>query len=623
MIAPGLSKRVLFVVVLAVVLLNVVPALRYYPLSVITDGGPIVNDDFPKNHYFTELFRRNTNFPAWGEAWDPHFFGGYITNLGNATCQIFILISRMMPFAETDAIIKITTFLLMLFFPGLFALAGGLFTRRSGVSLAAGIGGMILFYRMQYALFWVGNATSVFMLALVTVIGAWLFRMLDRERLAYDAAILFFLCAAAFWIHPLFPFYFLPLFIVVMIAGRRSLTKRKFLTIALVGAGAVMVNLPWVVPFISSYRKLNLQKIVDNTLDLSIKTGESMNVPLRVVWADVMHVVLLTAAIIGAVLLARRNRKLFIVLASATIGYLAMGPLIIKFAPWLFQSRSVLIVDNFLLLLAVAGLSMLFVRDEGMQTKFLLFGRKRWAAISIVGGTLILAGVGASLAGLPMTVIRQVVPFSATPTTQQADVMKWVEDNTDNSARILFEDVFTAGLFGYRYILPVYNNSSRQFIGGPSSDNQVIANKINFSVGYLANRAIESYSDDQIDAFLANYNIGWVCAYSSLAIAYLDARPDRFVPEGSAEAFHFYRVPTHSGYFAKGSGRVVAAAVNKLELADLTPDNGEVVLRYHYAAGMIAEPKVELEKVPVMGDPQGFIRLLSPPQHVVIKYHAE
>ncbi|HPQ68341.1 MAG TPA: hypothetical protein PKW95_04390 [bacterium] len=620
MIAPGSTNRVLLVVVFVVVLLNIVPALQYYPLSVVIDDGPIVNDDFPKNHYFTELFRQNTEFPAWGEAWDPNFFGGYISNLGNATCQLFLLITRLLPFADTDTIIKVTVFLLLLFLPGLFAFAGALFTRRLGVTLAAGIGGMILFYRLQYALFWVGNATSVFMMALAIVTGAWLYRMLDRERLAYDTAILFFLCAVAFWIHPLFPFYFLPLFIIVMIAGRRSVTQRRFLAIALAGVGAVAVNLPWVIPFVLSYRKLNLQRIVDNTLDLSVKTGQSLSVPLGIIWADVLHVVLLTAAIIGAVLLAYRNRKLFIVLAAAAIGYLAMGPLIIKFAPWLYQSRSVLMVDNLLMLLAVAGLSLLFVRDEGMQTKFPLIGHKRWAAVSIVGGILILAGVGAFLAGLPMTVIRQIVPFSATPTTQQAGVMRWVEDNTDNSARILFEDVFAAGLFGYRYVLPVQMRANRQFIGGPASDNQVIANKINFSVGYLADRPIETFSDDQIDAFLENYNIGWVCAFSPIAIAYFNARPDRFVPDGSAEAFHFYRVPMHSGYFAKGSGRVVAAAVNKLELVDLTPEEGEVVLRYHYARGMVTEPPVELARFAVDGDPQDFIRLVNPPGNVIIKY---
>ena len=76
------------------------------------------------------------------------------------------------------------------------------------------------------------------------------------------------------------------------------------------------------------------------------------------------------------------------------------------------------------------------------------------------------------------------------------------------------------------------------------------------------------------------------------------------------------------GRFARGSGTVRRGA-ERLYLSELEADDREVVLRYHYDAALRALPATRIERVPVPGDPVGFIRLVEPPRELVLAFHPE
>ena len=68
-----------------------------------------------------------------------------------------------------------------------------------------------------------------------------------------------------------------------------------------------------------------------------------------------------------------------------------------------------------------------------------------------------------------------------------------------------------------------------------------------------------------------------------------------------------------------GKGEVTAG-INRLELAELRPDQGLVVLRYRYHPAWNAPPGVVLEPHPIPEDAVGFLALRDPPPSVTLRF---
>jgi hypothetical protein len=63
----------------------------------------------------------------------------------------------------------------------------------------------------------------------------------------------------------------------------------------------------------------------------------------------------------------------------------------------------------------------------------------------------------------------------------------------------------------------------------------------------------------------------------------------------------------------KGNARLVNADWQRIALADVSPENGKVVLSFHYQAGLHASPgRVQVEREPDSSDPVPLIRLRVP-----------
>jgi hypothetical protein len=225
-------------------------------------------------------------------------------------------------------------------------------------------------------------------------------------------------------------------------------------------------------------------------------------------------------------------------------------------------------------------------------------------------------------------------------------LVEWIRSHTDSSARILFEDQLRllepteAESLHWSPLLPL--ETGREFIGGLYHLAFLPHQKAAFGDWHLAGRHIRYWSPDQLHAFCERYNIGWVVTWSRANV--LRQEEDRRLPlstdvfaalpfcqpvatvprltERSDEnLYSIFRVRRAPAYFVRGSGRVVESRYNRIELADLRPDRGELVLLYHWQDELRADPPLELSRFEDPDDPVGFIRIRtdSPVDRAVIR----
>ena len=81
---------------------------------------------------------------------------------------------------------------------------------------------------------------------------------------------------------------------------------------------------------------------------------------------------------------------------------------------------------------------------------------------------------------------------------------------------------------------------------------------------------------------------------------------------GQIDKFTIYEVVRAPTFFLKGSGSVVPS-INCLELSEVVPEDGEIIIAYHWMEKLVAMPSATIEKSFHMDDPVGFIKIMNPP----------
>jgi len=200
----------------------------------------------------------------------------------------------------------------------------------------------------------------------------------------------------------------------------------------------------------------------------------------------------------------------------------------------------------------------------------------------------------------------------------------WVKEQTTQEARILVED---SGYFdrhgpGYAYyhtyfpsLLP--RRTGRPCIGGPYPYVFLDYHFTDFQDARLLGRDIASYPPAELEEIFTRYNIGWIIVWSREAKEYLGGLSGLVHKEGDIDTFSVYRVDRKRSYFLKGSG-TIRAGYNEILLDGLEPEQGEVMLSFHYVETLRTDPVTPIEARALGEDPIGFIVLRSPPRQVRI-----
>jgi hypothetical protein len=180
-------------------------------------------------------------------------------------------------------------------------------------------------------------------------------------------------------------------------------------------------------------------------------------------------------------------------------------------------------------------------------------------------------------------------------------------------ARVLWEDLPGRPDLGWTALLP--RRLSRPFVGGLDPEGVLEHASCALRAGMLAGRPLTFWSDAELDSFARRYNIGCVVCASAAA-------RDRFNRWANADAvpladpaanWGVYTIRRPHSYVLKGAATQFEADSRRVTLAEVVPEDGEVVLSLHYQDGWRARPgwvQVERELDPY--DPIPFIRLRMP-----------
>ena len=129
-----------------------------------------------------------------------------------------------------------------------------------------------------------------------------------------------------------------------------------------------------------------------------------------------------------------------------------------------------------------------------------------------------------------------------------------------------------------------------------------------FIPGKLFKRDIGAIADDELRNYLRLYNIGAVVAFHPASVKKLLSIPGLVTVDRRIGPIHLMKVNQPLSWFVEGDGKVQAGA-NRLELRDLK--GSEIVLKYHWVAGLNSEPAAKIEPVKLADDPIPFIKLID------------
>lgn len=187
----------------------------------------------------------------------------------------------------------------------------------------------------------------------------------------------------------------------------------------------------------------------------------------------------------------------------------------------------------------------------------------------------------------------------------------WIRENTDASARILFEVSLPRLYDGGRIPGYLALETGREFIGGPYPH----IRGATFQKGYAFNRALTELPPQLFIDYLDLYNVGWIIANTTINKDYVDTVPGLEMV-ASYKEFTIYKVPRTPGFFLKGQGTISKREHNRLEVTDVTGE--AVVLKYHYTKRLAIEPPAKMYPVKTDLDPVPFIGIDAPPRHFVL-----
>ncbi|WP_394399790.1 hypothetical protein [Roseateles sp. LKC17W] len=181
----------------------------------------------------------------------------------------------------------------------------------------------------------------------------------------------------------------------------------------------------------------------------------------------------------------------------------------------------------------------------------------------------------------------------------------WIEANTSPAGRILFEVTAGKRLDSAQIVGYLAASTGREFIGGPYPSWAYAS----FEDEKLFGTPIALLPREKFLKLIELYNIAFIGAWSDKSRKYLDESPG-LENMGEVGPVRFYRVNRENSYFISGSGKVAGRSPNSLTLEAI--EGSEVILKYHFVKGLLAEPPVEMEPV-YAGSPAPFIKLVNPP----------
>jgi hypothetical protein len=603
--------------------------LLYSPMRGLLNNQPIIEQDWGLHFHQLKSMQGfwQQDRMLWG--YNPFFMAGYPSNtIQDLSIKFFELSALMLSTLALSPIqwFKILPFLAVACVPWFmyFAARNLFFDRddiKSGAALVAALLGTAYWWnslpREMFFYGMMGYAPASY----ASVLGVTLLYRIAKNPSLWSATHLgwFILMLAIPSLHLQSVVVFLPPTIALLV--QRDIFRRNLLIWTVVGgASSVLANLPWLAPafdhradgvYSAMVDQLPLFISVDPFTFLKDYLGPAGYWTFRSSFSEKgLRLMLLFLGAWGTWKLVRNeNRAAGVLLAGTWFGlflFVYFGSLI----PFLKSWQPLRFKVPLDLLLALAA-------SYGVAHHAL--ARRSLTPRSYVLPIIAACGLLAFLVNLFETETRAKMLLRTRLRPELTAIVEWIETSTPAEGRVLFEESGDETGFVYdgTYLSSfIPQRADRQLIGGPINVWYDRHHFAEFHSGKLLKKDIQTLSDDEIRNYFRLYNIGAVVAFYPVSIQRLQSVPGLVTLDRRIGPVHLMKVNQPLSWFLQGKGKV-KASLNRLEVSDVKGD--AVILKYHWAEGLIGTPAVKILPVKMYDDPIPFIKILDPPARFTLE----
>ena len=603
--------------------LHLLRSILLFPnLAAITNQHPVFSDDYSYHFYYSILGSRflTNHYTTWG--YDPYFMAGYpktiLSDPSNKITEIFI---ALFSFVSPAVVFKMTLLLTIMIVPIL------IYYTCKNMELTAGQS--TLGVLLGIAHWWLGTTSAT--------ISSGLFAFICVSYLCpfiYSAFYRFFqwkefrtgllitiIVPLTFLLHPTTPVILMTPLLALYLCYLKRLNKSIHFTLLLIFVLTLVVNSFWLLPFLEfrHYRTTSSQFFQASGLAVFISDYFTKN--------QNTELLLLVFGTLGLYLWRMKQEYLKYISLGGTVIFL----LLLSYFGNLFDltadlqpARFKIPLNSFLVVPAAYGIwwSAITIKDRYARKELLI-------VISLL--LIMLIPLFASKIYVVAFAFRAKPngrPFNTSLHPGNKALVKWVLEKTTKEGRILIED---SGFFdtqrkdrnpwGHQFylthfpaLLPYY--TKREFIGGPYPYSLIRHHFAEFHDAILFKKEIGTLSLSELKQYFDLYNIKWIICWSEKSQAFFNKYPYYLLKDNRVAKFHTYIVNRTPSFFYNGEGEIISD-YNKLKLTRIKSD-GEIIIKYHWLKNFKTDPPRTIEKVFLMDDPIGFIKILNPPSSLLI-----
>ncbi len=633
----GPSRQRSAVIVAALLAAHTALVLLLFPPSGLMRAEPINYNDYMLHYYHWSTFVQymKSDGQPWG--YNPYWMAGYPDNtvydVENKAVEVLAYASEA---AGLDDVRVFKWFVFATFIVGPLltywaARNFGFSSRRSSVVLALQI---VLWHTLPFARVMVvtGAFSYVFVSYLAIFASSLAFRYL-RDRETKCLAGFAIICPLALLIHIYAAVIISVPVLVVCLIHLRSLQARDVMYLALIAAGSLLFNSFWLGPF---FRFLHYSTV----------TGASLiqgSLPVFLFWS-LLAVVMVPAlglacgfALKGLRLTSRDyGRKLAWFFLIVILFFLVVGALG-RYTPvtrMLVALRYHVNAFQYLAFPAALGLAWAWASLSGRWTRRRLTTGVLYAGMIL--GILVPLTLTAGLSNAPADnnpiawFFSRRLDHAVVDNPQSGALVDWLRNNTDKSGRILIESVWSPmeseeKAWFYMHFIPILPMlTDREFIGGPRDDTLLLHHFPSFHLDFVSfeqlvsgdvpmvlfGKKINSISQGRLREYFDLYNVTWVVCSRPISKQYFDRQAPFVQLETKIGEVWIYRVDRTPSYLVEGKG-TVEATYNRIRVEEF--QGKDAVLKYHWMEGLRTRPQLPLERIMLMDDPIGFIRIPNAP----------